>query len=119
MELEQRRAIKFLHTKGLKLDKIAPELCSTDGWDAHTFLSIKYLLHQIKLGRTDLQMQHVGERLTFDEIDPEILSVLQKFPFSSVQTIADSLAIPVSTIHIYLLEKIGLKWFQFIAFPAH
>jgi hypothetical protein len=37
------------------------------------------------------------------------MSVLQKFPFSSMRTIADSLNIPALTIYAYLMEKIGLE----------
>jgi hypothetical protein len=84
MELKQRHLIEFLHVKGLKVHKIATELSSIYGWDACAPPSIKYWLYQIRLGRTDLQTQHVGKPPPLDDIDAEIVSVLRKFPFSSL-----------------------------------
>jgi hypothetical protein len=109
MEVEQRCIIKFLHLKGLKLGDIFVELSSLYGDDAYTRPSIKYWLHQLKLGRTDLTTPHVGGRRYLDDIDAEILSVLWISPFSSVRTIADSLGIPASTVYLPLVEKIGFK----------
>jgi hypothetical protein len=109
MELEQRHMIKFLHLKGLKLQEIATELSSAYGQNAHARRNIKYWLHQIKLGRTDLQTQHVRGRPPLDDADAEILSLLRKFQFSPVRTIVDSLNIPVLTIYLHLVEQIGLK----------
>jgi hypothetical protein len=60
MSLERRHIIKFLHIKGLKLGEIAQELSSAYDSNAYTSPSIKYWLHQIKLGRTDLRTQHGG-----------------------------------------------------------
>jgi hypothetical protein len=77
MDLEQRDIIKFSHTKDLKLGEIAKELSTAYGPDAHTPPSIKYLLHQIKLGETDLRTQHAGGRSPLDDTDAEILSFLR------------------------------------------
>jgi hypothetical protein len=44
-----------------------------------------------------------------DDTDAEIRSVLRISPFSVVRTIADSLGIPVSTVYLPLVEKIGFK----------
>jgi hypothetical protein len=55
MEMEQRHVIKFLDVKGLKLDGVTTQLSTTYDQDADAPPGIKYLLHQIKLGRTDLQ----------------------------------------------------------------
>jgi hypothetical protein len=65
----------------------------------------------MKIGRTDLQTQHVGGRPLLDDIDAEVRSVLRKFPFSSVRTIGDSLNIPAVTVYPHLVEKIGHKLF--------
>jgi hypothetical protein len=108
-EVEQRCIIKFLHLKGLKLGDTVVELATLYGEDAYTRPSINYWLHQLKLGRTDLTTQHVGGRPYLDDTDAEILSVLRISPFSSVRTIADSLAIPASTMYLHLVEKIAFK----------
>jgi hypothetical protein len=109
MDLEERHVIKFLHLKGLKLEAIAADLADAYGQDAYTKLSIKYWVHQIELGRTDLTTEHIGGRPTLDDIDAEILSALRRFPFSSVRTIGDSLGIPASTVYSHLVERIGFK----------
>jgi hypothetical protein len=107
MDPEQRHVIKFLRMKGPKLGKIAKELSTVYSPDAYTPSSIKYRLHQIIVRRTDLRAQHAGGRPLPDDIDAEFLSLLRKHPFSSVQTITESLKIPVSTLYSPLVEKIG------------
>jgi hypothetical protein len=119
MELEQRHFIKFLHVKGLKLGEIAMELSDIYSRDAHALPSIRYRLHQIKLGGANLQGQHVGRRPPLDDIDAEIISVLWKFLFSSVRTIAYSLNISASMTHTHLVEKIDLKIFYIVRLPTH
>jgi hypothetical protein len=109
MELKQHHVIRFVRIKGLKLGGIGQELSSAYGPDVYTPPSIQYWLHEIKLGRTDLGTQHAGGRPPLNDTDPEILSLLRKYPFSLVRTIADSLEIPASTVYFHLVEKIGLK----------
>jgi hypothetical protein len=65
-----------LRIKGLKFGEIAKELSNAYGLDACTPPSIKYQLHRILLGRTDLRTQHAGGRPLFDDIDAEMLSLL-------------------------------------------
>jgi DNA-binding transcriptional MerR regulator len=119
MDLEQRHIIKFLRIKGLKLGEIAKELSNAHGPDAHTRPSIKYWLHQIKIGRTDLRTQHAGGRPPLDDIDADILSFFRKYPFSSVQTIAESLEISASTTYSHLVEKNGLKISSLVEFAIY
>jgi hypothetical protein len=119
VELEQRDMIKILHVKGLKLDESATELSSTDGQAASAPPSIKYRLHQIKLGRTDLQTHHVGGRPPLEDNDAELIFVLRKFLFSSVRTIAESWNIHASTISDHLVEKTNFTFFDFVGFPTY
>jgi hypothetical protein len=107
MEVEQRCIIKFLHLKGLTLGDVVVELSTLYGENASPWPSIKYWLHQLKLGRTDLKTQHVGGRPYLDEPDAEIPSVLRISPFSSVRTIADSLGIPGSTVFCTSSKRLG------------
>jgi hypothetical protein len=99
MDPEQRHMIKFLRIKGLKIGEMAKEISNTYCPDAYTPPSINYWLHQIKLGRTDLRTCHAGGRALLDDIDAEFLLLLRKYPFSSMQTIAESPAILPSTIY--------------------
>jgi chorismate mutase len=100
-----------MRIKGLKLREISKELSSAFGPDAYTPLSRKYWFHQIKLRKTNLRTQHAGGRPPLDDIDAEILSLLRKYRFSLVQTIAESPEILGSTIYSHLVEKIGFKPF--------
>jgi hypothetical protein len=109
MALEQRHIIKLLQLTGLKLADIAVELSGQYSQDAHARSSTKYWLHRLRVGRKDLTAQHVGGRLPLDHTDTEIRSVLRTSPFSSVRTIADSLAIPASPIYWHFVEKTGFK----------
>jgi hypothetical protein len=109
MEVEQCCTIKFLHLKGFRLGDIVVELSTLYREDAYTAPSIKYWLHQLKLGRTDLTTPHVDGRPHLDDTDAEILSVLRISPFSLGRTIADSLSIPASTAYSHLVEKFGFK----------
>jgi hypothetical protein len=118
MDLEQHHIIKFSRFKGLKLGEIAEEPVSAYGPDAYTPPSRLYWLHQIRLGRTDLGTQHAVGRPSLGDIDADILSILGKYPFFSVRTIAGSLGIPVSTIYFHLVEKIGFKIF-FLRWFSH
>jgi hypothetical protein len=84
MEVEQRCIIKFLHLKGLELGEIVVKLSTLYGEDAYTRPNIKYWLHLLKLGKTDLTTQHVGGRPYLDDTDAETLLVLRISPFSSM-----------------------------------
>jgi hypothetical protein len=112
MELEQRHVIKFVRLKGLKFCEIAPELSKTYGQAAHAMPSIKCRLRQFELGKTDLQMQDVSAQLPLDDVDTEVLSILQKLPFSSVPTIDDSPNISASAIDSHLVEGIEFTIFS-------
>jgi hypothetical protein len=109
MELDERRIIKFLHLKGLKLDNIATKLSNLYGQDAHAKSSRKYWMHQLKLGTKDLTTQHVGGRPPLDDTGIEILWVLRRSKFSSGGTITDSLGIPPFMVYSHMLEKIGCR----------
>jgi hypothetical protein len=111
---EQRHIMKFLRIKGLKLGEITKELSSAHSPDAYTPPSIKCWPRQIKLGRTDPRAQHAGGRPLFHDINAEILSLLRKYPFSSVRTIAESREIPVSTIFFIWSRKLVLKISYFV-----
>jgi hypothetical protein len=84
MEFEQHHIIKFLHLKGLKREDIARELSNLSRQDASAKLSIKYWLHQLKLGRKDLTTECVGGKSSLDDTDTEILSLAGRSRFSSV-----------------------------------
>jgi hypothetical protein len=69
MNLKQRHIVMFSRIKSLKLGEIAKELSNVHGPDASIPPSIKYWLHQIKLGRTDLRTQRAGRRPPLNDVD--------------------------------------------------
>jgi hypothetical protein len=93
----------------LKLDSVPAELSGTYRQDADEPASIKYWLHQLKLGRIDLKTLHVRRRPPVDDIDAEIFSLLGKYPFASLQVIAEALAVSTSTVYSRLIERMGFK----------
>jgi hypothetical protein len=109
MDLEQYHVIQFLDRKGLKLEPIAAELLSTYEQDAYERSSIKYWMHQLKLGRTDLKTLYVGGRPALDDINAEVFWLLRKYPLASIRIIAEALAIPASTVYSHLIERMGFK----------
>jgi hypothetical protein len=118
MEPKQLHVLKLSHIKSLELDEIDMGLSNAYNRDVFAPPSIKHWPHQIKLGRTGLQIQHVGGRPLRDDIDAEIISVLRKFPFSSVRTIDDSLNILVSTVILIWWKKLILNFF-FVGFLTY
>jgi hypothetical protein len=109
MDLEQRHVIKFLYCKGLKLGSIAAEFSSPCGQDAYERPSIKYWMHQLKLGRTDFKKLQVGGKPALDDIDAGIFSLLGKYPFAAVRIIAEALAICASRVYSHLIERMRFK----------
>jgi hypothetical protein len=115
MDLDQCHVIQFLNRKGLKLESIAAELSRTYGQDVYERPSIKYWMHQLKLGRTDLKRLHVGGRSALDDIDAGIFLLLCKLAFPSIRIIAEALAISASTGYSHLIERMRfnnylLRW---------
>jgi hypothetical protein len=109
VDLEQYHIVKFLRNKGLKNGEIAKELSNEYDPDTSTPPSIECWLHQINLGRTDLQTQHAGGRPVLHDTDAKVLSFLRKYPFSSVRTIAEPMKIHASIIHSHLVENLSIK----------
>jgi hypothetical protein len=69
----QRRLV----LKGLRPHEIATTLFDASGVDAYVLQSTEAWLQKVKVGRIDLQTQHVGGRLPLDGIPPEM--VIRKY----------------------------------------
>jgi hypothetical protein len=52
--VEQRYVIKCLYAMKVGLHQIVAQLTSTDGEHADAKGSVKYWIHQVRLGRTDM-----------------------------------------------------------------
>jgi hypothetical protein len=109
MEIGQRFVVSYLHPKGMKLPAIVAELAAvyhTDAFDKHI---VKYWLYEIKLHRSDPSDRPGPGRPPLEDIDAPIVQILEAEPWSSVQTIAEFLKIPVSTAHLHITTSLNMK----------
>jgi hypothetical protein len=104
MEIEQRCLVSHLPRKGMKLPAIVAELAAVDHEDVFDENRVKYWLYEIKLHRSDL-----SNRPPLGDINAPILQVLEAEPWSSVQTIAEFLKIPASTVDLHLTTSLNMK----------
>ena len=86
MEVEQRTVIFFSKRKGFKLSQIKQELDDVYHQDALNINTIKYWVHQFKLGRSEITSIQSPGRPVLDFIDSKILAALEMEPFHSSYT---------------------------------
>jgi hypothetical protein len=109
MEIEQRYAVGYLHSKGMKPPVIVAELAAVYREEAFDESRVKYELHEIKLHRSDLSDRPSSGRPPLEHIDIRILQVLEAEPWSSVLTIAGFLKVPASTVHLHRVASLNTK----------
>jgi hypothetical protein len=73
MEIEQRYVVSYLPRKGMKLPAIITERAAVDQEDAFDENKVKYLLHEIKLHRSDLSDRPSSGRRPLEDIDARLL----------------------------------------------
>jgi hypothetical protein len=98
-EIEQKDVIKCLHARKFGLDEIAAEVVSVNGEQADTKKVAEYWIHQVKLGRSNMEDEATHGRLPPGDIDVRILACLSHEPFSSVRSIAQALALAPAIVH--------------------
>jgi hypothetical protein len=69
-------------------------------------------MHFERFGRQDFHDEIRTRRLLLDDLDAEILAILDKSPFESTRSIAETLNIAHSTMLLYLHDSVGLKSFH-------
>ena len=116
MEVEQRAVIFFLKRKGFKLSQIKQELDDVYHQDALDINTIKYWVHQFKLGRSEITNIQSPGRPVLDFIDSKILAALEMEPFHSTYTLSETLSIPRSTINDHL-NKLGFHYYNLRVVP--
>jgi hypothetical protein len=109
IEIDERYVVTYLHRKGMKLPAIIAELAAVYHEDAFDESREKYWRHEIKLHRSDLSDRPSSGRTPLEDIDARIVQVLEVEPWSSVQTIAEFLTIPASTVHLHLATSLNMK----------
>jgi hypothetical protein len=117
MEIEQRYVVSCLHRKGMKPPTIVAELAAVYHEDAFDENRVKYWPYEIKLHRSDMSDRPSSGRPHREDIDARILKVLEAEPWYSVCTIAGSLKIPASTVHLLRTTSLNMKGRHFKWLP--
>jgi hypothetical protein len=90
-EIDQRYVIKFLDTKKFVPDRIVAELASVYEEQAYAKKAVKYWIHQVKLGKSDIEDESKhGPPL--DNVDARTLAGFSHEPFSLIRSIAQVLS---------------------------
>jgi hypothetical protein len=76
----------------------------------HSLVSM--LIHFERFGRQDFHDEIRIRRLLLDDLDAKIMAILDKSPFESARSIADTLGIAHSTVLLCLHDLIGLISFH-------
>ena len=105
-----------LKRKGLKLSQIKQELDDVYHQDALDINSVKYWIHQFKLGRFEITNIQSPGRPVLDFIDTKIMAALEMEPFHSTYTLSETLSIPRSTINDHL-KKLGFHSYNLRVVP--
>jgi hypothetical protein len=98
-EVEQRHVITFADVKKFGLRQIVAEHTSVYGEQGCPKKTREHWIHQVKLGRMDMNDEARPGRLPLDDVGAIILACLSREPFSSVRSIAQALGIAPATIH--------------------
>jgi hypothetical protein len=93
----------------MKLPVIVTEIAAVDYEDTFDENRVKYWWHEIELHRSDLSNRPSSGQAPLEDVDARNLQVLEAEPRSSVQTIAEFLKFPVSTVHLYLTTSLNMK----------
>jgi hypothetical protein len=109
MEYDQRVIIRFLWNEGISADKITTRLQAQFGEASYKIRTVRFWIAEVQRGRADLYDEIRSGRPPLDDIDAKILGILDKSPFESARSIADSLGVTHVTVLNHLHLSIGFK----------
>jgi hypothetical protein len=101
-KIEQRYVIEFLDAKKFALDRITAELASVYGEQAYAKKVVEYWIHQINLGRSDLEDEAKHGPPPLGDVDARILAGLSHEPFSSILSMAQALGLTPAKVQRHL-----------------
>jgi hypothetical protein len=107
-EIEQRRAIKFLYAEKFALDRILAEFASVSGEQAYAKKAVEYWIHQVELGRSDMEDEVKHGRPPHDDVDARILACLSHESFSSIRSVAQALGLAPARVHRHLTISLDM-----------
>jgi hypothetical protein len=112
MEHDQRASIKFLLNEGTDTRDIVDRLQVQFSEHAYKFRMVQFWIPGVQLGRQDLHDEICTGKHPLDDLDAEILAVLDKSPFESARSIAETLRVAYSTVLLHLHDSIGFRSFH-------
>jgi hypothetical protein len=112
MEYDQRVIIRFLLNKGIYAHEIADRFQGQFDEYAYKLRTVRFLITEIRFGHQDLHDEIRTRKSPLDDLDAKILVILNKFPFESARSIAETLRVAQSTILLHLHDSIVFRSFH-------
>jgi hypothetical protein len=112
MEYDQRVIIKFLLNEGADARDIADRLQAQFDEHAYKLRMVQFWIAEVRLGRQDLHDEICTRTPPLDDLDTKILAILDKSPFESACSIAETLHIAHSIMLLPLYDSIGFRSFH-------
>jgi hypothetical protein len=103
---EQRVTIKFLTNERIDAHEISARLNAQFDMHIYPLCTIQFWMCEVQCGREDVRDEHRFGRPDFDYIDAKIIFMLEKAPFESACSIADTLNVHRGTMSNHLQEKL-------------
>jgi transposase len=117
LQLEQRIIIKFLRKEGLATDQIVSKLQEHYHEHAYEDRTVRFWMTELERGREDLRDAPRTGRPPLEDIDDPILDLVNKYPFESVRSIAQTLGLAASTVLRHLTGNLGYHSFHLRCVP--
>jgi hypothetical protein len=92
-ETEQRHVIKVLDVKKFAFDRVTAKLVSVYAEQIYAKNAVEYWIHQVKLGRSEMEDEAMHGRPPLGDVDARILACLSYEPFSMTRSIAQARAL--------------------------
>jgi hypothetical protein len=112
MDYDQRMIIKFLLNERVDARNIADRLQAQFSKHAYKLRTIQFWITEVRLSRQDLHDEIRTGRLLLDDLDAKIVAILNKYPFESSRSIAETLCIAHSTVLLHLHNSVDFKSFH-------
>jgi hypothetical protein len=121
MKYDQRVIIRFLWKEGIDAHEIIHRLQEQFGEHAYKLRTVRFWITEIRLGRQDLHdeirigrlpLDDLDDLNDLDDLDAKILAILDKSPFESARSIAETLHVAHSAMLLHLHDSIGFRSFH-------
>jgi hypothetical protein len=117
MEYDQRVIIRFLWNKEIDAHEIKHRLQAQFGEHAHKFRTVQFWIAEVRIDCQYLHDEIRAGRLPLGDLDIKILATLDKSPFESARSIAETLRVAHSIVLLHLHDSIGFRSFHLYWVP--